>query len=159
MPEAFSAPVRRRSGARHFHFLSLTRSAIEWMIFVPQSAESPMRRLNADRVHTATERVSRALMGIVLAALCVVAPIRDSAATIKHQASGIIQSHTPAELVLLKSVGKHQSKWDFVLTHDTQIPDGVNRGVRVTIYYHEDNGKRIADRVKVVAVTTTKKTN
>jgi hypothetical protein len=84
------------------------------------------------------------------------APISNIAATIKHQASGTIQSHTPSGIVLLKTVGKHQSKWDFVLTHDTQIPDGVNRGVRVTIYYHEDNGKRIADRVKVVAVAGAK---
>jgi hypothetical protein len=106
-----------------------------------------------------SQRIFRACLGMIVMCAFLAAPIANVAATIKHQASGTIQSHTPSEILLLKTVGKHQSKWDFVLTHDTQIPDGVNRGVRVTIYYHEDNGKRIADRVKVVAVTTTKKTN
>jgi hypothetical protein len=101
-------------------------------------------------------RMLRACLGVIVMFASLAAPISNFAATIKHQASGTIQSHTPSGIVLLKTVGKHQSKWDFVLTHDTQIPDGVNRGVRVTIYYHEDNGKRIADRVKVVAVSGAK---
>jgi hypothetical protein len=114
---------------------------------------------NFGSIDATSQRVLRACLGIILIAGCLAAPIPLSAATIKHQASGTIQLHTASEIVLLKTVGKHQSKWDFVLTHDTQIPDGVNKGVRVTIYYHEDNGKRIADRVKVVAVTPTKKAN
>jgi hypothetical protein len=129
------------------------------MIFVPPRAEFSMRLDHTTRFQASAKRTLRACMGTVLAFISLAAPIAISAATIKHQASGTIQLHTASELVLLKTVGKHQSKWDFVLTHDTQIPDGVNRGVRVTIYYHEDNGKRIADRVKVVAVTPAKKTH
>jgi hypothetical protein len=134
------------------------------MIFAPLRADIPMPFANSSSRRTDFVRRRRrtlrarlaACLGVILLCACLAAPIVTVAATIKHQASGAIQSHTPSEIVLLKTVGKHQSKWDFVLTHDTQIPDGVNRGVRVTIYYHEDNGKRIADRVKVVAVSGAK---
>jgi hypothetical protein len=130
------------------------------MILVPPRAEFPMRPsepgFGSIDARSKRLRISREWLAIILVVTCIFAPISSVAATIKHQASGTIQSHTPSGIVLLKTVGKHQSKWDFVLTHDTQIPDGVNRGVRVTIYYHEDNGKRIADRVKVVAVSGAK---
>ncbi|MGB6200481.1 MAG: hypothetical protein WA871_11425 [Candidatus Acidiferrales bacterium] len=110
------------------------------------------------KIGVTSQRALRACLGIILVAACLVAPVSNYAVTVKHQATGTIQSHTASAIVLLKTIGKHQSQWDFVLTHATQIPLGVNKGVRVTIYYHEDGGKRIADRIKIVAVTTTKKT-
>ena len=97
-------------------------------------------------------------MGIALLIVLLVAPLTGNAATVKHQATGTIESRSASGIVMLKQFGKHHAQWDFVLTHDTQIPPGVNKGVRVTIYYHDDNGgKRIADRIKVLAVAGAKK--
>lgn len=111
------------------------------------------RRFVATRKH-----LLRAVVGLILIAACLVAPLSSRAVTVKHQATGTVQSRTPSGIVMLKQFGKHHAEWDFVLTHDTQIPPGVNKGVRVTIYYHDDNnGKRIADRIKVLAVTPAKK--
>ncbi len=115
-----------------------------------------MRQTDSARFDRTNNRALRVCLGIALTIAFLAAPIRDSATTLKHQASGTIASRTPAGIVLLKHVGQHKTQWDFVLTHDTQIPAGVTKGVRVTIYYHEDNGHRIADRIKVVAVTAAK---
>lgn len=97
--------------------------------------------------------------GIVLACFCAIAQAGATTPTLKHQATGTVESHTPTQIVMLHAVGKNKTQWDFVLTSATQIPPGVAKGVRVTIYYHDDNGKRIADRIKVIAVTPPKKTN
>jgi hypothetical protein len=126
------------------------------MIAAPLSAEVSVRQADSARLDRAGNRMMRVCLGIALAAAFLAAPIRDCATTLKHQASGTIESRTASGIVLLKHVGQHKTQWDFVLTHDTQIPSGVTKGVRVTIYYHEDNGHRIADRVKVVAVTAAK---
>jgi hypothetical protein len=120
--------------------------------------ENSMRLADFRRTNSAAKRALHACLGVILIAACLVAPVSNFAATLKHQATGTVQSHTPTEIVMLHSVGKNTTHWDFVLTHATQIPAGVNKGVRVTIYYHDDNGKRIADRIKVVAVSTPPKT-
>ncbi|MGD0841692.1 MAG: hypothetical protein ABSA32_11075 [Candidatus Acidiferrales bacterium] len=117
-----------------------------------------MRRADFGRNDATAKRVLHACLGILLVAACFIAPACNYATTLKHQATGTVQSHTATEIVMLHNVGKNQTHWDFVLTHATQIPAGVNKGVRVTIYYHDDNGKRIADRIKVVAVSTPPKT-
>jgi hypothetical protein len=116
------------------------------------NAEIRMRPAVTRNIDRTNQRLPRICLGIALVLSCIVAPVRDYATTLKHQASGSVVSRSPSGLVLLKHVGQHQTQWDFVLTRDTQIPPGVTKGVRVTIYYHEDNGHRIADRIKVVAV-------
>jgi len=113
-----------------------------------------MRLADLRRTNATVKRGLHACLGVVLIAACLAAPVSNYAATLKHQATGTVQSHTATEIVMLHNVGKNQTHWDFVLTHATQIPAGVNKGVRVTIYYHDDGGKRIADRIKVVAVST-----
>jgi len=128
------------------------------MIEAPPSAAIPMRLADPPRFDATGKRKLRVCLGLTLVIACLVAPLSGNAATVKHQATGTIQSRTPSGIVMLKQFGKNHAHWDFVLTHDTQIPDGVVRGVRVTIYYHDDNsGKRIADRIKVLAVAGAKK--
>jgi len=115
-------------------------------------------RLTDCRPNDAKEkRGPRVWLGVAVIFASLLAPAADYAATLKHQATGTIESHTPSAIVMLHNVGKNQAHWDFVLTKATQIPAGVTKGVRVTIYYHDDNGKRIADRIKVLAVSTTPK--
>jgi hypothetical protein len=134
------------------------------MIEPPPSAAIPV--LLADsasddsgRRGAAVKRWSRLRLPAIVALACLLVPISAAAVTVKHQATGTIQSRTGVGIVMLKQFGKHTSQWDFVLTHDTQIPDGVAKGARVTIYYHDDNGKRIADRIKVISETPQKKTS
>jgi hypothetical protein len=133
------------------------------MIEAPPSAAIPMRLADsaliaARRFDATSRRLLRVCLGMALVIACLFAPLSINAATVKHQATGSIQSRSASGIVMLKQFGKHHAQWDFVLTHDTQIPEGVVKGARVTIYYHDDtNGKRIADRVKVLAVVGAKK--
>jgi hypothetical protein len=128
------------------------------MIEAPPSPALLMRFANPQRFDATRKLVLRAVMVSTLIAACLVAPLSSRAVTVKHQATGTVQSRTPSAIVMLKQFGTHHAQWDFVLTHDTEIPPGVNKGVRVTIYYHDDtNGRRIADRIKVLAVAAAKK--
>ena len=120
----------------------------------PLREENSMRLADLRRRNAAVKRAMHACLGVALIAAYLAAPVSNYATTLKHQATGTVESHSPSTIVMLHNVGKNQTHWDFVLTHATQIPAGVNKGVRVTIYYHDDNGKRIADRIKVVAVST-----
>jgi hypothetical protein len=128
------------------------------MIETPPNAAILMRLADPQRFDSACKFMLRVCLGMTLTIACLVAPLSSNAATVKHQATGRILSRTPSAIVMLKQFGQHHAQWDFFLTRDTQIPPGVNKGVRVTIYYHDDtNGHRIADRIKVVALTTQKK--
>ena len=115
-----------------------------------------MRLADSRKFDSTAKGMVRACLGVALIVACLAVPTSNYATTLKHQASGTIESHTPSAIVLLKHVGQHKTQWDFMLTHETQIPPGVVKGVRVTIYYHEDGGHRIADRIKVVAVSGAK---
>ncbi|MGB6429137.1 MAG: hypothetical protein WBF06_01015 [Candidatus Acidiferrales bacterium] len=112
---------------------------------------------HSERHGARAKHALRLCLAAILTVACLLAPISNYAVTVKHQATGTIQSRTPSTIVMLKQFGKHTSQWDFVLTHDTQIPEGVAKGARVTIYYHDDNGKRVADRIKVISTTPQKK--
>jgi hypothetical protein len=128
------------------------------MIEALPNAAILMRLADPQRFDATGKFMLRVCLGTTLMIACLVAPLSSNAATVKHQATGSILSRTPSAIVMLKQFGEHHAQWDFILTHDTQIPPGVNKGVRVTIYYHDDtNGHRIADRIKVVALTTQKK--
>jgi hypothetical protein len=110
------------------------------------------------RAHAPGTGSPRATLAIAFALACLLAPIRAHAVNGKHQATGTILLRSPSGIVMLKKFGEHTAKWDFVLTHDTEIPDGVAKGARVTIYYHYDSAsKRIAERIKVISAPAVKK--
>jgi len=68
----------------------------------------------------------------------------------KHQATGTIVSATAMHIVLLRHIGRNKVSWAFATTSRSVSLTGLNKGARVTIYYHVDKGVRIADRWKVV---------
>ena len=71
----------------------------------------------------------------------------------RHQATGSVASSGANQLVLLKTFGRNQARWNFVLNAKTKLDGKVTKGTRVRIYYHDDKGQRVAEQIKVLTPT------
>ena len=71
----------------------------------------------------------------------------------EHQATGSVASATPTQIVLLKTFGKNETKWTFVVNLKTKIEAKPTKGQRIRISYHEEKGVRIADRIRGAATS------
>ncbi len=67
-----------------------------------------------------------------------------------HQATGKVVAASDTNLVISKAVGKKKSEWTFARTADTKVQGNLAKDAKVTVYYNEENGKKIARRVKVL---------
>jgi hypothetical protein len=71
-----------------------------------------------------------------------------------HHETGKVSSMSSSDLVLnRKRMGKEE-KTNFVLDSGTKQEGKIEQGDRVTVYYHDQNGKKIATEVKVVSSKT-----
>lgn len=68
----------------------------------------------------------------------------------KHQATGIVVTLTDTRIVIAKGHGRKKTNLSFVRTNQSRTVGILNRGAKVTVYYHEEEGKKIVDRVKVL---------
>jgi hypothetical protein len=98
------------------------------------------------------------LLVIFVAALLAGGPVRaqDKAAVKppveRHQATGTVDTSAPTQLVLLKTFGRNQAHWDFVLNPKTKLEGKLTKGMRVRIYYYNDaKGQRVAEEIKILA--------
>jgi hypothetical protein len=71
-----------------------------------------------------------------------------------HHETGKVSSMTSSDLVVNhKRMGKEE-KTNFVLNSGTKQEGKIEQGDRVTVYYHDQNGKKIATEIKVVGSKT-----
>jgi hypothetical protein len=69
----------------------------------------------------------------------------------RHQATGTIDKSGAAQLVLLKTFGRNQARWNFVLNPKTKLDGKLTKGARVRIYYYDDaKGQRVAEQIKIL---------
>lgn len=68
----------------------------------------------------------------------------------EHQATGTVKSVSSTRLVLIKQFGRNKTDWTFQLSGDTKMQGVPAKAARVTVYYHEEKGQRIADKIKVL---------
>jgi len=70
----------------------------------------------------------------------------------RHQATGTVATTGTTQLVLLKTFGRNQARWTFVLNPKTKLDGKPTRGERVRIYYYDDvKGQRVAEQIKILA--------
>jgi len=67
-----------------------------------------------------------------------------------HHQTGKVSSMTSSNLVLNHEHFGKAEKTDFVLNSATKQEGKIGNGDRVTVYYHDQNGKKIATEVKAV---------
>jgi hypothetical protein len=73
----------------------------------------------------------------------------------RHQATGTIATSGATQLVLLKTFGRNQARWNFVLNPKTKLEGKLTKGVRVRIYYYNDaKGQRVAEEIKILALSS-----
>jgi hypothetical protein len=100
----------------------------------------------------------RGLLVILMAVLVVSGPVgaQDKTgvtpALKRHQATGTVSTSGATQLVLLKTFGRNQARWDFVLNPKTKLEGKPTKGARVRIYYYLDaKGQRVAEEIKILA--------
>jgi hypothetical protein len=71
-----------------------------------------------------------------------------------HHETGKVSSITSSDLVLNHSRKGKEEKTSFVLDSGTKQEGKIVQGDRVTVYYRDQNGKRIATEVKAVSSKT-----
>ena len=72
-----------------------------------------------------------------------------------HQATGTVASANAKGLVLIKQFGRNKVNWNFTLTPKTTLDGKLVKAERVRVYYHEEKGQRVAERVRVVEAAPT----
>jgi hypothetical protein len=73
----------------------------------------------------------------------------------RHQATGTIATTGATQLVLLKTFGRNQARWNFVLNPKTKLDGKLTKGARVRIYYYDDaKGQRVAEQIKILAAAS-----
>ena len=72
-----------------------------------------------------------------------------------HQATGKLVATSDTSLVIAKAVGKKKSEWTFARTAETKVQGNLAKDAKVIVYYDEENGKKIARRVKVLEPKST----
>lgn len=65
-----------------------------------------------------------------------------------HQATGEVLSVTRTSLMLLHARGRTKQRMAFVLTPQTKKKINILKDDRITVYYQEDNGRRVALRIR-----------
>jgi len=83
------------------------------------------------------------------------AAVHTGAQVKQHQATGTVLVATPAQVTILKKVGRNTTKWNFVVNPKTKLETKPAKSMRVRIYYHEEKSQRIADRIKTAPPTST----
>src|SRR5271156_6080945 len=74
----------------------------------------------------------------------------------RHQATGSVATSIPTQIVLLKTFGRNQARWNFVLNPKTKLEGKLTKGERLRIYYYNDvKGQRVAERIKILAPAAT----
>ncbi len=68
----------------------------------------------------------------------------------QHQATGDVAASASTQLVILKQFGRNKVRWTFVTNPKTRLDGKAAKGARVRIFYHEEKGQRVADRVKIM---------
>ena len=68
----------------------------------------------------------------------------------QHQATGDVAASASTQLVILKQFGRNKVRWTFVTNLKTKQDGKAAKGARVRIFYHEEKGQRVADRVKIM---------
>lgn len=96
------------------------------------------------------------LLVIFVAALVASGPVDAQVTTPapakRHQATGTIATSGATQLVLLKTFGRNQAHWNFVLNPKTKLEGKLTKGERVRIYYYDDvKGQRVAEEIKILA--------
>ena len=72
-----------------------------------------------------------------------------------HQATGTVASANAKGLVLIKQFGRNKVNWNFTLTPKTALDGKLVKAERVRVYYHEEKGQRVAERVRIVEAAPT----
>ena len=67
----------------------------------------------------------------------------------EHQATGTVVSSGASSLTISKGKGKGKAEWTFVVTPKTKTKGTVAKDAKVTVFYHEDKGDKVAHRIKV----------
>lgn len=97
------------------------------------------------------------LLVIFVAALLAGGPVdaQVKAAVKRHQATGTVATSGVTQLVLLKTFGRNQARWNFVLNPKTKLDGKLTKGTRVRIYYYNDvKGQRVAEEIKILAAAS-----
>ena len=68
----------------------------------------------------------------------------------QHQATGDVATSASTQLVILKQFGRNKVRWTFVTNPKTKLDGKAAKGAHVRIFYHEEKGQRVADRVKIM---------
>ena len=101
-----------------------------------------------------TDRLTTGLVASLVLAMAMMgiasAPLPARAQVKPHQATGVVATSAPAQVVILKKFGRNQVRWTFVVNLKTAFDGKAAKGARVRILYHEEKGLRIADRVKIL---------
>jgi hypothetical protein len=78
----------------------------------------------------------------------------------RHQATGTVAASGTTQLILLKTFGRNQARWNFVLNPKTKLEGKLTKGERVRIYYYSDaKEQRVAEEIKVLAPATSAAVN
>ena len=94
------------------------------------------------------------LFAILAAALVANGPVdaQVKAPVKRHQATGTLATSGATQLVLLKTFGRNQARWNFVLNPKTKLEGKLTKGARIRIYYYNDvKGQRVAEEIKILA--------
>ena len=75
-----------------------------------------------------------AMMGIASA------PIPARAQVKPHQATGVVATSAPAQVVILKKFGRNQVRWTFVVNPKTAFDGKAAKGARVRIFIMRKKG-------------------
>ena len=67
-----------------------------------------------------------------------------------RQTTGIVTVLSDASIVIMKERGKGAGLWKFVRTNETRTTGTLKRTAKVTVYYYEEGGRKIAKRIKVL---------
>jgi hypothetical protein len=67
----------------------------------------------------------------------------------QHQATGTVVSFTDTNLMMAKGQGKAKSEWTFVRNNKTATRGTLAKDAKVTVFYHEEKGRKIAHRINV----------
>jgi hypothetical protein len=82
----------------------------------------------------------------------VLSAISAAAQQKQHQATGTVATSAPTQLTILKKFGRNKARWNFAVTPKTKVDGRLLPTVRVRVYYHEDKGQKVADRVKIMGL-------
>ena len=66
-----------------------------------------------------------------------------------HQATGTVAAASSSQVVILKKFGRNTTRWTFLINAKSKLDIKPIKNQRVRIYYHEEKGQRIAERIRL----------